>query len=203
MNLSTTQLRMLGSVLYFAAAVLILNFFAQFTITTWPFRASELNWRVGSTGLFMDVLLSSIVPMAMIHLAAFMNGDRKTLHFLRWLSLLIGVATLVLLGLFALDAVQIRPQLNQNMKGQFMKVSMRAGLVGVMVSTLFVWLGLTMGKVLKSQGTVRTVGKESPQEQMLMVGTREPSRPNLRSIDGLDAKKEAKKEGTGGFPVDA
>jgi hypothetical protein len=36
---------------------------------------------------------------------------------------------------------------------------------------------------------------------MLMVGTRE-ARPNLRSIDTSDSKKEAKKEGTGGLSID-
>lgn len=204
MNLSTTQLRLLGSVLYFAAVALILNYLAQFTITAWPFRFSELNWRVGSTGIFMDLLMSSVVPVAMIHLAAILNGDRKLLQVLRWVALVAGLATIALLLMFVLDSVQIRAQLNQNMKGTFIKVALRAGLVGVLISTLLIWLSLSMGKVLKSQGMVRTPGSKDPasQEGMLMVGTREPSRPPLRAIDGIDAKKDARKEGNPGLSID-
>ena len=104
--------------------------------------------------------------------------------------------------MFLLDSVQIRAQLPQNVKGNFMKVAMRAGLIGTLLSILFVWFGTSMGKVLKSQGTVRVVGaSKDGTEGMLMVGTRE-ARPNLRSIDASDSKKEVKKEGTGGLSID-
>jgi hypothetical protein len=201
MNLSTTQLRLLGSVMYFAAAALILNSFAQFTIQVWPFKLSELNWRVGATGLVMDVLMSSVLPLALIHVAAFLNGDRKLLQLLRWVALVAGLATIGLLLMFLLDSVQIRAQLPQNVKMNFMKVALRAGFVGVMMTILYLWLSTAMGKVLKSQGTARVPGaKESPQEAMLMVGR--DSRPNLRAIDGADSKKDLKKEGTGGLSID-
>lgn len=204
MNLSTTQLRLLGSVMYFAAAALIINYFAQFTIQVWPFKFGELNWRVGASGLIMDALLSTVIPQALLYFAAFLNNDRKTLQFLRWVTLFVGIATIALLGFFLLDSVQIRAQLPQNIKGNFMKVALRAGLVGVLLSILFVWFGLTMGKVLKSQGTVRTVGGKDPaQEGMLMVSSREPARPTLRSIDTHESKKDVRKDGTGGLPVDA
>lgn len=202
MNLSTTQLRLLGSVMYFAAAALILNYFAQFTIQVWPFKISELNWRVGAAGLVMDALISTVVPQAIIYFAAVMNNDRKTLQALRWITLIAGVLTIGLLLGFLLDSVQIRAQLPQNVKGNFMKVALRAGLVGVLLSTLFIWFGLAMGKVLRSQGTVRTPGAKDPANEMLMVGTREPSRPTLRSIDTNDSKSAGKKEGTGGLSVD-
>jgi len=118
-------------------------------------------------------------------------------------TLLAGLATMGLLLLFALDSVQIRAQLPQNVKGNFMKVALRAGFVGVLLSTLFVWLGLTVGKVLKSQGSVRTIGgKEPAQEGLLVVGNREPARPNLRSIDSSEARMESKKDGTGGLSID-
>jgi small-conductance mechanosensitive channel len=203
MNLSTTQLRLLGSLMYFAAAALILNFFAQFTIQVWPFKFGELNWRVGAAGLVMDALLSTVMPQVILYAAAVMNNDRKLLQIMRWISMLVGVAIIALMLLFLLDSVQIRAQLPQNVKVNFMKVALRAGLVGVLLSMLFIWLGFSMGKVLKSQGTVRTPGMKDPAaENMLMVGTREPSRPTLRSIDATDGKKDAKKEGTGGLSID-
>jgi len=194
---------MLGSVMYFAAAALILNFFAQFTIQVWPFKFTELNWRVGASGLVMDALISTVVPQALMYFAAFLNNDRKTLQLLRWVTLVAGLTTLALLLLFALDSVQIRAQLPQNVKGNFMKVALRAGFVGVLLSTLFVWFGLTVGKVLASQGAVRTIGgKEPAQEGLLVVGNREPARPNLRSIDSSEARMESKKDGTGGLSID-
>lgn len=202
MNLSTTQLRLLGSVMYFAAAALILNFFAQFTIQVWPFKLTELNWRVGAAGLLMDALMSTVMPQVILYAAAVLNNDRKTLQALRWITMMVGVLTIALLLGFLLDSVQIRAQLPQNVKGNFMKVALRAGLVGILLSTLFIWFGLAMGKVLKSQGTVRTPGMKEPANDMLMVGTREPSRPTLRSIDTNDGKSVGKKEGTGGLSID-
>jgi hypothetical protein len=203
MNLSTTQLRLLGSVMYFAAAALILNFFAQFTIQVWPFKFGELNWRVGAAGLVMDTLLSTVMPLIVINVAAFMNGDRKTIQVLRFIALFAGLATLGLIVFFAFDAVQIRASLPQNVKANFMKVALRAGLVGMLLSIIFFWTFNAIGKVLKSQGAVRTAGgKDASQEGMLMVGVREPARPNLRAIDTADTRKDAKKEGTGGLSVD-
>jgi hypothetical protein len=204
MNLSTTQLRLLGSVMYFAAAALMINPFAQFTIQVWPFKFGELNWRVGAAGLFMDALLATVVPQILIYFAAFMNSDRKTLQFLRWASLALGLGTLGLVLFFTLDSVQIRASLQQNVKANFMKVALRAGMVGTLLSILFTWFFFSLGKVLKSQGSVRTIGGKDPaQEGMLMVaGGREPARPNLRSIDTAESKKDAKKEGTGGLSVD-
>ena len=195
MNLSTSQLRMLGSVMYFAAVVLIINYFAQFTIQVWPLKFGELNWRAGATGLLLDVLLSTMIPQVLMYFAGFINEDRKMLRFLSIVSMIVGIVTLGLLLMFALDSIQLRAQLPQNLKAQFMKVALRAGLVGTLLSALSIWVGLTIGKVLKSQGTARVVSAAgaSDRDGMLMVGSREPSRPNLRAIDGNEPKG-AKKE---------
>lgn len=203
MNLSATQLRQLGSVMYYAAVALMINSFAQFTIQVWPLKLSELNWRVGASGLLMDALLGTVLPLILIYFAAFANNDRRMLQVMRWLTLIIGVLTIALLLSFALDAVQIRAQLPQNVKANFIKVAMRAGLIGVLLSSLFIWASLTMGKVLKSQGTARTAGSPPVPEGMLMVGSREPARPALRAVDGSDAKKDVRKDGGGTVQLDA
>jgi hypothetical protein len=206
MNLSTTQLRLIGGVLYFAAVVLILNFLAQFVIQIWPLRISELNWRVGSAGIFMDVLLSTVVPQILLFTAAFLNADRKVLAVLRWATLIVGILTVLLMLGFILDSVQIRAQLPQNMKPTFLKGALRAVFVAMMLSTLFIWVGMAIGKVLKSQGVSRVAGAvDSAQDAMLMIGTREPTKPNLRSIDASDAKdpkRDTKKDATSGLAVD-
>jgi hypothetical protein len=199
MNLSSTQLRTLGSVLYFAAVTLIINFLAAFTIQIWPLKFSELNWRVGSVGLIFEVLLSTVVPLILVFLAAFMNDDRKILALLRWFVIALGIITLALLIFFALDSVQIRAALPQNVKSQFMKAALKAGLIGMILPMLFIWAGLSVGKVLKSQGATRAADN---QDGMLMVGSREPSRPVLRAVDSADVKVDAKKGVSGGLSID-
>lgn len=198
MNLSSSQLRLLGSVMYFAAFALIVNVLADFTIKIWPMKLSELNWRVGAGGLLMDVLLSIVVPQALIYFAAFMNADRKTLQILRWVTFALGVLAIGMLALFALDSVQITAQLPQNLKGNFYKVALKAALIGLLSAALYIWFGLTVGKVLKSQGMARVGGKE-PADGMLMVGSREPARPALRSID---TKEPPRKESAPGLSID-
>ena len=206
MNLSATQLRQLGSVIYYAAVALMINSFAQFAIQVWPLKLSELNWRVGAAGLLMDALLGTVLPLVLFTFAAFMNNDRRLLQVLRWAAIVIGVLTIALLVSFALDSVQIRAQLPQNVKGNFIKVAARASLIGILLASLFIWTGLTMGKVLKSQGTVRTAGTAGTapaQEGMLLVGSREPARPALRAVDGADTKTEGRKDNPGAVQLDA
>lgn len=206
MNLSATQLRQLGSVIYYAAVALMINSFAQFAIQVWPLKLSELNWRVGAAGLLMDALLGTVLPLVLFTFAAFMNNDRRLLQVLRWAAIVIGVLTIALLLSFALDSVQIRAQLPQNVKGNFIKVAARASLIGILLASLFIWTGLTMGKVLKSQGTVRTAGTAGTapaQEGMLLVGSREPARPALRAVDGADTKTDGRKDNPGAVQLDA
>ena len=209
MNLSATQLRQLGSVIYYAAVALMINSFAQFAIQVWPLKLSELNWRVGAAGLLMDALLGTVLPLVLFTFAAFMNNDRRLLQVLRWAAIVIGVLTIALLLSFALDSVQIRAQLPQNVKGNFIKVAARASLIGILLGSLFIWTGLTMGKVLKSQGTVRTAGTAGTagtapaQEGMLLVGSREPARPALRAVDGADTKTDGRKDNPGAVQLDA
>ncbi len=202
MNLSTTQRRMLGSVMYLAAVTLIINAFALLVIKVWPLKFGELNWRVGAAGLFPEALLATVLPQVLIYTAAFLNEDRKLLGLLRWVSLGVGIFVIGLLGLFALDSVQIRASLPQNVKSNFMKVALQAALMGTLLAALHVWVGTSLGKVLKSQGTVRAAGAKEAQDGMLMVGGREPSRPALRSIDADGPKKETKKEATSGLTLD-
>jgi hypothetical protein len=204
MNLSTTQLRLLGNLLYFAAAALIINFFAEFVIKVWPLKMGELNWRAGAIGLLMDVFLATLVPTAMMYFAAIMNNQRKVLRFLSILSLIAGILSVALLLMFALDSIQVRTQLPQNVKMQFYKVAMRAAMVGTMFATASIWLFVSIGNVMKSVGTVRVgegvaVGEK---EGMLMVGTREAPRRPLRSIDGAESKAESKKEGAATLSID-
>ena len=206
MNLSATQLRQLGSVMYYAAVALMINSFAQFAIQVWPLKLSELNWRVGAAGLLMDALLGTVLPLVLFTFAAFMNNDRRLLQVLRWAAIVIGVLTIALLVSFALDSVQIRAQLPQNVKGNFIKVAVRAALIGVLLASLFIWTGRTMGKVLKSQGTMRTAGSAGSapaQEGRLLVGSREPTRPALRAVDGSDAKTDGRKDNTSAVQLDA
>jgi uncharacterized membrane protein len=206
MNLSTTQLRQLGSVMYFAAVALIINFFAEFTIKVWPLKFGELNWRAGAIGLVMDVFLATIVPMTLMYVAAIMNNHRKLLNVLRILSLVLGVLTIALLLMFALDSIQVRTQLPQNVKMQFYKVAMRAAMVGTLFATASVWTFVAIGNVLKSQGTVRgnDLASAAEKEGMLMVGTREAPRRTLRSIDGAatEVKTDAKKEASATLSID-
>ncbi len=198
MNFSTTQLRMLGSVMYFAAFTVLTSTITDLVIKIWPFKMSELNWRVGASGLVMDVLVAAILPLALFFFSAFMNNDRKMLQVMRWVMVAFGVIALGMLALFALDAVQIRAQLPQNVKGTFLKAALKASLQGTFAACLYIWFGLTVGKVMKSSGLARGVDAK---EGMLMVGSREasPSRPNLRAIDATDSKK---KEGTAGLSID-
>lgn len=192
MNLSTSQQRTLLSTATFAAIVMLIGTAAEFAIQTWPLKFGELNWRVGSFGLFLDALAKSIPGLALLYFAAALSDSRKVLKTLGFLAILLGVLAIPALGMFALDGVQMRATLPQQAKGVFTKVALRAALMGTLSAILFISTGLRTLKVLKSGGAVRAGGTRPAEtdDNMLMIARpAAPARPNLTAIKGDEPVK--------------
>ena len=192
MNLSTSQQRTLLSAAMFAAVVMLIGTGAELVIQTWPIKFGELNWRVGSFGLFLDALAKAIPGLALLYFAAALSDSRKLLKALAILAILLGIVAIPALGMFALDGVQMRATLPQQAKGVFTKVALRAGLMGVLSAILFITTGFRTLKVLKSGGAVRAGGPRPAEtdENMLMIARpATPARPNLTAIKGDEPVK--------------
>lgn len=195
MNLSSSQQRMLLSVATFAAAVMLVSVVAEFAIQIWPLKFGELNWRVGAAGLLLDAFVKTIPAQIVLYFAAAATDSRKLLKTYAIIAFVLGVVSVGVLGFFALDAVQLRATLPQNVKQQFLKVALRASLVGILGAILFFIAGVRTLKVLKSGGAVRTSGgsaraAEPADESMLMISRpAAPARPSLTAIKGDEPVK--------------
>lgn len=195
MNLSSSQQRTLLSVATFAASVMLISVVAEFAIQVWPLKFSELNWRVGAAGLLLDAFVKTVPAQIVLYFATAVTDARKLLKAYAIIAFVLGVVAVVTLGFFALDAVQLRATLPQNVKQQFLKVALRAALVGVCGATLFFIAGVRTLKVLKSGGAVRSAGgsraTESADESMLVIArpSATPARPNLTAVKGDEPVK--------------
>ena len=192
MNFSSTQQRTLLSIATVAAWVLLLNIMAEFAIQIWPLKFGELNWRVGSAGLLIDAFVKTLPAQIVLWFAAAATDARKTLRIYGFIALLLAIVTVVVLGFFALDAVQIRATLPQNAKGVFLKVALRAALVGGLLSVLFILAFVRVNSVLKSLGVARGSGarqSESEDGMLLVARPGAPApRPTLTAVKGDEAK---------------
>lgn len=195
MNLSSSQQRTLLSVATFAAAVMLVNVVAEFAIQVWPLKFGELNWRVGAAGLLLDAFVKTIPAQVVLYFAAAVTDSRKLLRTYAILGVVLGAVAIGVLAFFALDAIQLRATLPQNVKQQFLKVALRAALVGVLGAILFFLAGVRTLKVLKSGGAVRTSGSgpraaEQADESMLMIARpATPARPSLTAVKGDEPVK--------------
>jgi hypothetical protein len=192
MNFSSTQQRTLFSIATLAAWVLLLNIMAEFTIQIWPLKFGELNWRVGTAGLLIDAFVKTLPAQIVLWFAAAATGARTLLRVYGILALVLALTTIVVLGFFALDAVQMRAVLPQNVKGTFLKVALRAALMGTLLTGLFILAFVRVNSVLKSLGVARSGGRavESDEGMLLVARPGAPAapRPNLTAVKGDEAK---------------
>lgn len=192
MNLSSSQQRTLLSIATVAAWVVLLNIMAEFAIQIWPLKWGELNWRVGASGLLIDAFVKTIPAQIVLWFAAAATDSRKALRVYGIIALVLALVTVVTLGFFALDAVQLRATLPQNVKGTFLKVALRAGLMGTLLTGLFITAFVRGNKVLKSAGASRAGGRAAESEDGMLMIARPAApaapRPNLTAVKGDDTK---------------
>ena len=93
---------------YFFLVFLCIWPLVDLAATAWPLRVGSLEWRYGFMGLMTSYLHTPILAFVLGMALAFFLGHRKTFRFLSILCLLAAVLLLIVLGLFPLDAIQLR-----------------------------------------------------------------------------------------------
>jgi hypothetical protein len=104
----TPQGRRLLSLLYVAAALIVLDQTLDLFSALYPFRTDLPNWRVGAFGVTLARLEYLALADALAVATAFYLEHRKVLIGLAAAHLVVGVGILAGLGLFTLDTLQIR-----------------------------------------------------------------------------------------------
>lgn len=92
----------------------------------WQMHVSALNWRTGAVGLLSGAILTPIFGLFLAVLTASLLDHRWVQRTLGVLAILGGVALLVMVLIFTLDALQLRPAVAANMKRSFDVAAVKA-----------------------------------------------------------------------------
>jgi len=115
-----TRLSMITRVLYVAGLLLVITTLVDYLATIWPHRPSAVEWRYGSIGLAGGFLLTPLLGMALVLLAATWGGSRPALWVVQITALGFALILVAAAGLFVLDSFQVRASVEEGMKGPFL-----------------------------------------------------------------------------------
>jgi hypothetical protein len=94
--------------LYLFAFILVFWPAVDLLTNTAPFRPGDVRWRYGFGGLLAGFLHTPILGLVLATLVAYQRRSRLTLRTLASIELLGALVLVLVMGMFALDVVQMR-----------------------------------------------------------------------------------------------
>jgi hypothetical protein len=138
-----SRLRKLVGLLYVAGAFLVADQVADLiaTIATAPVQLSSAQWRFGVFGLLVTRGSVFLVAEVMLWTAAVVLDHRNVIRSLAVLNLLLAAALAAGLGLFGLDALELRRQVKAGSGPRYDAAAARAILITLCGVVLLAWSG--------------------------------------------------------------
>jgi hypothetical protein len=104
--------RHFARVAYFVGTLLLVVPIIDVMVALLPVSATNARWRFGAVGLLSNAFILPLVGLLILGVTASLSSHRRTLRALSFLALAAGAFSLLLVGLFSLDAVQTRAGIN-------------------------------------------------------------------------------------------
>lgn len=143
-NFDLSNLRPLAWALYAVAAMLILVPFVELGgQLAWTMRPDLLNWRAGTAGLLSSLLATPTFGLFLAIITAFLFGHRWAQIGFTVLTGLATVATVGVLALFTLDALQLRPGVTAQMQQAFTASTIKASLNFAIISVTLAFISIS------------------------------------------------------------
>lgn len=128
--------------LYLLALFLLVQPVLEVLSNTWPPRLNEVGWRFGAAGLGYNLLGTVVIAVLIAAGAAALLGHRRMLRTVSVIGLVLAALLLMSLGGFALDALQLRPQLRIDVKHSFNLAVGRAALAAILAAIALILIGV-------------------------------------------------------------
>ena len=135
-------LRRLTAPVYLIAVLLVILPILDFVTNVWPLQPGQAVWRYGTVGLFSGFVLTPLLGVLVAIAAAALAEHGRALGVMGILSLAIGVVFLLLMGLFLLDAFEVRANVPPAGKPQFDSGIWRAVVKYLAVAVAVIWMGV-------------------------------------------------------------
>lgn len=94
--------------IYLFGIAFILTAAIDLFTTVWPMRPTEMTWRYGFLGLAAGYLQTPTLGLLMIAVGAIWQRNTGLLRLVGGICLIMAVAYLIVMGVFALDVMQVR-----------------------------------------------------------------------------------------------
>jgi hypothetical protein len=143
-------------VLFIAGLLILLDQSADLiaTVLSRPADPSAANWRFGVFGMVASRASALLVGDVMLFVAATALDWRSLLRILGAFHLVLAAAVLVGLGLFLLDAVQVRGAVSAEGARGYVAAVVRTGVVALAAGITFAWAGVVAWSAgARSRGT--------------------------------------------------
>lgn len=163
-------LRRFAPACYATAALLFLIPFSEYGAQLqWTFEFSSVEWRVGAVGL-LSALVSPVFALFLAMITAHLLGHTRNLQILAAASILGCILIGGILGIFALDLLQVRAIVIPEMKRAFTVAGIKAVInFSLMFATLGI-MGVTGWKAARravASETASARGREGSESILL------------------------------------
>lgn len=129
-------------------------------LNVWPFRL-DVNWRYGTTGLLSNYLLTPLLGLLVIGLAAAVGRQRRILLVTAWGSLLAGVLVLAGVAIFGLDALELNSTIPPAGKYLFRVGAAKATVKLLLMGMWMIGFGWAASREARSRRTVNGKDEEA------------------------------------------
>jgi hypothetical protein len=113
------QMRRLAVPGYLVAFLIFLFPLLDTALSVWPPQTSQLAWRFGAAGLFSRALMTPLLAVLIAYGIALVLEHRTVLRVLAIVNGLAVVLIVLVMGLFVLDALEMRVQVRPDTKRAF------------------------------------------------------------------------------------
>lgn len=142
-------------VLYVSAILLLTIPFLQAGSQLWPLQLSNIQWRFGAANALSSVLLLPFLGLSILVLMARALENRTLAMLAGILSAIFALGLMGSLGLFVLDAQQLKAIVSTQMSAAFTNTTIRVGLVTGAFLLAFLVLTLASFRAPKGKPTAR------------------------------------------------
>ena len=163
MQIASRPGRRLLAVLFAAGLLILLDQTADVIATMLSRKTdpSAPSWRFGLFGMVASRTSALLVGDVMLLAAAAALGWRRTLRALGALHLLLAAGALAGLGLFALDAIQVRGAVPEQSGSAFTAAAFRAGVVALAGALTLGWAGVAAWRTARNPTRTGRPGSET------------------------------------------
>jgi hypothetical protein len=143
-TLSDPHRRKLLALLYLAGFLIAVDQLADVLVTvlSTPVAFDSVQWRFGVFGLLATRTSVLLMAEVMVFAAAVGLDHRNMLVALGVLNLVAALGVIAAVGLFALDALQLRSMVREGAASRYDSASLRAAGVAILGGILLVWSGI-------------------------------------------------------------